>query len=175
MPQTTNEVENVILVDENDQEIGVMEKLQAHREGRLHRAFSVFIFNGNGKMLLQKRADNKYHSPGLWSNACCSHPRPGEDILAAANRRLQEEMGFSCRLNPAFKFSYRIALDQGMIENEFDHVFTGRFNDDPEINLDEVSDWKWMDTGLLYEDLKKNPAHYTYWFKAAFPVWLRLM
>ncbi|PST82833.1 isopentenyl-diphosphate delta-isomerase [Pedobacter yulinensis] len=171
----TSEVEHVILVDEQDQEIGVMEKMQAHREGRLHRAFSIFIFNSDGQMMLHKRAANKYHSPGLWSNACCSHPRPGEDVLQAANRRLQEEMGFTCRLSPAFKFSYRASLDQGMTENEFDHVLTGRYTGSPVLNPDEVAEWKWMDTGLLYEDLQLNPDHYTYWFKAAFPVWLRLM
>ncbi|MFA5925900.1 MAG: isopentenyl-diphosphate Delta-isomerase [Parcubacteria group bacterium] len=155
----------VILVDREDKKIGSEDKLKAHRSGKMHRAFSVLVFNSRREMLLQKRAKGKYHSGGLWTNACCSHPRPGERILSAAKRRLGEEMGFTCALKKAFSFHYCAKLDNGMTENEYDHVLRGEFNGDPVPNPDEAEDWKWMNWRELKKDISRNPRRYTYWFK----------
>jgi isopentenyl-diphosphate Delta-isomerase len=157
---------SVILVDDHDNTIGAAEKMQAHQDGLLHRAFSVFLFDDEGNILLQRRAMNKYHSPGLWSNACCSHPETGEDTLAAAQRRLLEEMGINdCILVRRFAFTYRVDFADGLIENEYDHVFTGTFNGDPEPDPSEVMDWKWMSVPELKTDIVVNPERYTYWIK----------
>lgn len=164
----TSQIEKVILVDENDQPVGEMEKLEAHLQARLHRAFSVFVFNDQNELMLQQRAFTKYHSPGLWTNTCCSHPRPGEDLFQAARRRLIEEMGFECSLEKIFDFIYRAELDQGITEHEFDHVLIGRFNGLPVVNPDEVAQWKWMSLDDLQKDLSENPHHYTVWFRIAF-------
>jgi isopentenyl-diphosphate delta-isomerase len=158
-------MEEVILVDIEDNAIGQMEKLKAHEEGHLHRAFSILIFNNQGEILLQQRALSKYHSGGLWTNTCCSHPRPNEVALEAANRRLMEEMGFTTDLEFVFKFIYKAKLDHDLTEHEFDHVFTGTFNDTPKINLEEANDWKWMNMKSLSQDIQINPDHYTVWFK----------
>ena len=160
--------ENVILVDNNDNQVGLMPKLEAHQKGLLHRAFSVFIFNGKYELLLQKRASSKYHSGGLWTNTCCSHPREGEDILDAANRRLIEEMGIDTSLRKVHDFIYKAELDNDLTEHEFDHVFYGVYNGDPIINKDEADDFKWIDMDSLNEDIKTNGDNYTIWFKIAF-------
>ena len=158
-------MDQVILVDENDCPIGIEEKLKAHQEGKLHRAFSIFIFNSKNELLLQQRAFGKYHSEGLWSNTCCSHPRPKEKILDAAHRRLQEEMGFDCELKEIFSFVYKANLDKGLIENEFDHVLVGRYNDQPVINQSEAASAKWIDAQSLIADMQNNPKQYTFWFR----------
>jgi isopentenyl-diphosphate Delta-isomerase len=158
-------MEEVILVDERDNVIGSMEKMEAHRQGKLHRAFSVILFNSAGEMLLQKRAKNKYHSAGLWTNTCCSHPLPGENIENAAARRLKEEMGIDVRPNYAYKFIYKAHLDQNLTEHELDHVFIGKYDGEPKMNSDEVDDWKFVKIEWLKEDIKNNPSHYTEWFK----------
>lgn len=155
----------VILVDENDSEIGYLNKLEAHKKGMLHRAFSILIFNSAGELLLQKRAANKYHSAGLWTNTCCSHPMPNEPMADAVQRRLKEEMGLECDTNFAYKFLYRAALDQGLIEHELDYVFIGTCDDKPVMNAEEVSDWQFVSLADLRKDLVKNPAAYTFWFK----------
>ena len=160
--------EKVILVDKNDNQIGFMPKLEAHQKGVLHRAFSIFIFNNKYELLLQKRASSKYHSGGLWTNTCCSHPREDEDILDAANRRLIEEMGIETILRKVYEFTYKAELDNDLTEHEFDHVFYGVYNEDPEINPDEADDFKWIDMDSLYEEIKKNGDIYTVWFKIAF-------
>ena len=161
-------MENVILVDEKDNQVGLMPKLEAHQKGLLHRAFSVFIFNSDYKLLLQKRASSKYHSGGLWTNTCCSHPRDGEDIIDAANRRLNEEMGIKTILRKVFDFIYTAELDNNLIENEFDHVFYGVYDIDPIINKDEAEDFKWVDMETLKNDIENNKDQYTVWFKIAF-------
>jgi isopentenyl-diphosphate Delta-isomerase len=158
-------IENVILVDTHDNAVGQMEKLRAHLKGELHRALSVLIFNSTGEVLLQQRAFSKYHTPGLWSNTCCSHPRPGEDSLEAATRRLKEEMGFSALLNKSFDFIYKAHFDNGLIEYEFDHVFFGTFDGEPLINHEEANDYKWVSPGILMEDMRSNPEIYTVWFR----------
>ncbi|MGZ5283049.1 MAG: isopentenyl-diphosphate Delta-isomerase [Bacteroidia bacterium] len=159
-------MEQVILVDKHDNETGVCEKMTAHREGLLHRAFSVFIFNDKGEMLLQQRAFHKYHSGGLWTNACCSHPKPNEETLEAAYRRLNEEMGITgCELTEAFSFIYFAELDDDLKEHEFDHVFIGRWNGIPIANADEVADYKWVSPSKLLADVEVNPKAYTFWFK----------
>ena len=160
-------MEHVILVDENDQEIGLMEKMQAHREAKLHRAFSVFIFNDLGEMLIHRRALEKYHSGGLWTNACCSHPREGETTEEAAHRRMMEEMGFDCDIEESFSFIYRAELDNELTEHELDHVFIGRFNGNPSPNPEEVCEWKYITLESLEDDLEKRPEAYTEWFKIA--------
>ena len=157
--------EYVVLVNEQDEEIGVREKLQAHLDGTLHRAFSVFLFNDDGDLLLQQRHSDKYHSGGLWSNTCCSHPRPGEPTEAAAHRRLQEEMGVICNLQRVFGFVYHSKLDLHLYEHEYDHVFVGRFNGTPVPNRDEVSSWRWATTAALRKDVAEHPDRYTYWFR----------
>jgi len=158
-------MEQVILVDQDDNAIGTMEKLEAHRKGLLHRAFSVVIFNSKGEILLQKRATSKYHSGGLWTNACCSHPLPDESIEVATQRKLKQEMGIDLKTEYAYKFIYRTNLDHGLIEHECDHVFTGIFNGEPIINTHEVEDWKFISQEKLRNDVKLNPQNYTYWFK----------
>jgi len=152
------------LVDKNDRILGKAEKMAVHKQGKLHRCFSIFIFNSKDELLLQKRAASKYHSPGLWSNTCCSHPRPGKKLLAEARKRLKEEMGFTCPLKEQFSFVYRVELGD-LIEYEVDHVLTGRFDGAPKPNKDEADDWQWRDVGTLKKDIKKYPEKYTYWFK----------
>ncbi|MDZ7344528.1 MAG: isopentenyl-diphosphate Delta-isomerase [candidate division KSB1 bacterium] len=159
--------EQVILVDRDDRQIGVEEKLKAHREGKLHRAFSIFVFNKKREMLLQKRAAHKYHSGGLWTNACCSHPRPGEPIALAAARRLQEEMGFDCALKKAFHFHYEARLDHQLVENEFDHVFVGQYDGPVRPNPDEVMEYRWLSIQKIKEELQHSPENYTVWFRLA--------
>lgn len=160
--------EKVILVDKNDNQVGLMPKLEAHEKGILHRAFSVFIFNNKYQLLLQKRASSKYHSGGLWTNTCCSHPREDEDILDAANRRLDEEMGIKTSLRKVYDFIYEAKLDNNLIEHEFDHVFYGLYDEDPIINKDEVDDFKWIDMETLNDSIINNGDNYTVWFKIAF-------
>ena len=161
-------MENVILVNELDEPIGEMEKMEAHEKGLLHRAFSVFIFNDQNELLLQKRASIKYHSGGLWSNSCCSHPRTGETNVEAGMRRLTEEMGFTVPLDAVFSFIYKAELDNSLTEHELDHVLIGRFSDAPIINLDEVEDWKYINLDSLATDMTNNPDNYTEWFKIIF-------
>lgn len=159
------QLEQVILVNELDEPIGEMEKMLAHEQGVLHRAFSVFIFNAKGEVLLQQRALSKYHSPGLWTNTCCSHPRPGETTEQAAHRRLKEEMGFDCILQHKFSFIYKVQFDNGLYEHELDHVYTGVYEKEPSINPDEVNTFKWMKWEQLLEDVNKNMADYTFWLR----------
>jgi len=161
--------EEVILVDENDNVIGFMEKMEAHLKGVMHRAFSVFIFNSSGEMLLQQRAIGKYHSAGLWSNACCSHPYPGEDIEMAAQRRLNEEMGFKTSLEKLFDFVYKASFGNELIENEFDHVFVGKYEGEININPQEVNDYSFKSVKAIKQELKEKPETYTAWFHIAFP------
>ena len=160
---------DVILVDENDTPTGTMEKIEVHQKALLHRAFSVFIFNSKGEMLLQKRAANKYHSPALWTNACCSHPAPGQDTLEAATKRLQEEMGFTTSLEKVFDFIYKAPFDNGLTEHEFDHVFTGTYNEAVSPDKEEVSDYCYKTTEQIKSSLQSHPGKYTEWFKIAFP------
>ncbi|MDF2449266.1 MAG: isopentenyl-diphosphate delta-isomerase [Bacteroidota bacterium] len=157
--------EYVILVDEHDNEIGVMEKMQAHREGALHRAFSVFIFNEKGEFLLQQRALSKYHSAGLWTNTCCSHPRPNETVKDAANRRLFEEMGLICDLKIKSNFIYKTPFENGLTEHELDYVLFGETNREPKINSAEVENFKWVSLYDLKKDISVAPEKYTSWFK----------
>ncbi len=157
--------EYVILVNELDQEIGQMEKQEAHEKALLHRAFSVMVFNSEGEMLLQQRAMNKYHSGGLWTNTCCSHPRPGEEVEKAAHRRLMEEMGFDCDLKLHQTFIYKAPFDNGLTEHELDHVFVGEYNENPAFNLDEVNDYQWIKLSDLYDQLKSDPEKFTVWFR----------
>ena len=161
-------MELVVLVDKSDNAIGHMEKQEAHLKGLLHRAFSVFIFNSKNELLLQKRALDKYHSGGLWTNTCCSHPRKNETVLNAANRRLIEEMGIKTNLRKVFDFIYKAELDNELTENEFDHVFYGIYNEDPIINTEEADDFKWIDMETLNNDIAINGQNYTVWFKIAF-------
>ena len=160
--------DKVILVDKNDNQVGLMPKLEAHEKGVLHRAFSIFIFNSRYELLLQKRASSKYHSGGLWTNTCCSHPREGEDTLDAANRRLDEEMGIKTSLRKVYDFIYKAELDNQLTEHEFDHVFYGVCDNDPILNKDEAEDSKWVDMETLNNDIMKNEDNYTVWFKIAF-------
>jgi isopentenyl-diphosphate delta-isomerase len=158
-------MEHVILVDEEDQQIGTMEKMEAHRKGALHRAFSVLVFNNKGEMLLQKRAKSKYHSGGLWSNACCSHPRPEETVAEATKRRMQEELGIDAQPEYLYKFQYKATLGD-LIEHELDHVYVCEFNGKPAINLEEVEDWIFIDPSLLKSKIKENPEQYTFWLNS---------
>lgn len=162
--------EEVILVDEADRPVGVMEKIEAHRRALLHRAFSVFIFNSRGDMLLQQRASDKYHSGGLWTNACCSHPRPGEDTLEAAVRRLFEELGFRTALEKAFSFTYRAEFGNGLTEHEFDHVFIGVDDQEPKPDRREVSDYRYQSMNDIEAALRDRPEEFTIWFRLAFPL-----
>jgi len=158
----------VILVDKNDYEIGIMKKLKAHQEGRLHRALSVFVFNEKNELLLQKRALSKYHSGGLWTNTCCSHPQPGENVQVSAERRLREEMGLTCHLTYAFQFQYETKLNNNLIENELDHVFIGYSRELPNHDPAEVKEWKYMSIESLNKELATNPGKYTEWLKICF-------
>ncbi|OAD92250.1 isopentenyl-diphosphate delta-isomerase [Aequorivita soesokkakensis] len=160
--------EQVILVNENDEKIGLMPKQEAHEKGVLHRAFSVFVFNGKNELLLQQRALHKYHSPGLWTNTCCSHQRDGETSLNAGKRRLFEEMGFSTDLKETTSFIYKAPFDNGLTEHELDHILIGNFEGIPQINPEEVASWKWMDLEEVKNDIQNNPEIYTAWFKIIF-------
>lgn len=158
-------MERVVLVDEKDNPLGTMEKMEAHEKGVLHRAFSVFIFNKNGEMLLQQRAFSKYHSGGLWTNTCCSHPREGETTIDAAHRRLQEEMGFDCKIEKVFDFIYKKKLDKGLIEHELDHVFIGEFDGEVCFNKEEVNAYVYVPVQVVLEEVNRQPEKYTEWFK----------
>ncbi len=155
----------VILVDTHDTPAGQMEKMEAHTKGELHRALSVLVFNSAGEIMLQQRAFSKYHTPGLWSNTACSHPRPGEISVEAATRRLEEEMGFTTKLKESFDFIYKAHFDNGLIEHEFDHVFFGTFDGVPTINPEEANAYKWINPIDLMEDMRSSPEHYTVWFR----------
>ena len=157
--------EYVVLVDSDNNELGIMEKQEAHEKALLHRAFSVFIFNAKGELMLQQRALNKYHSGGLWTNTCCSHPRAGETTLDAAHRRLTEEMGFDCELTERFSFIYKTPFDNGLSEHELDFVFTGIFDGIPEINTSEVASYRWISLENLTQELQEHPEHFTSWFR----------
>lgn len=159
--------EMIILVDKNDIEVGSIEKMEAHVKGKLHRAFSVFIFNSKGEMMLQRRALNKYHSGGLWTNTCCSHPNAGENLNDAVHRRLQQEMGFDCDVKEIKSFLYHAELDHELIEHELDHIFIGFYDKEPNINKEEVDDWKWTSYEDVVKELKHAPEKFTYWFKIA--------
>lgn len=158
-------MEHVVLVDENDQELGTMEKMEAHRAGKLHRAFSVMVFNSKGELLIQQRAASKYHSAGLWTNTCCSHPRPEESIQLATTRRLREEMGIDAMPQFLYKFVYRVDLGEDMVEHELDHVFQATFDGVPSIDPSEVQDWKFVPLRELLSDVSRSPEKYTYWFR----------
>ena len=160
--------EQVILVNERDEPIGLMGKMEAHEKGLLHRAFSVFIFNSKQEVLLQQRASCKYHSPNLWTNTCCSHPRAGETNLQAGERRLQEEMGMQVPLEEVFSFIYKAPFDNGLTEHELDHILIGYYNNSPIINPDEVSSWRWESPKNIKADITKHPHQYTEWFKIIF-------
>lgn len=164
-----NPAHEIILVNELDEQTGTAEKMEAHYKALLHRAFSIFIFNNKGEMLLQQRALSKYHSAGLWTNACCSHPRPGEETINGAKRRLQEELGFTTEIKKAFDFTYSARFDNGLTENEFDHVFTGIYDGAIRPDLSEVMDYIYKPMGKIKEELLTNPQLYTAWFIIAFP------
>ena len=158
-------MEQVVLVNDHDEETGVMEKMEAHRTGSLHRAFSVLLFNSRGEMLLQKRAQTKYHSSGLWTNTCCSHPRPGESLEEAARRKLRQEMGIEANPRFAFKFQYKAPLDNQLIEYEIDHVFIGQFDGEPVLNEHEAEDWRFVDLHSLKQQIHTDPQQFTPWFR----------
>jgi len=160
--------EKVVLVDENDNEVGTMDKLTVHHQGVLHRALSVFVFDPDGKLIIQRRALHKYHSPGKWANTCCSHPRVDENVEKAAHRRLMEEMGFDTRLKKVFSFVYKADVGDGLIEHELDHVLIGTFDGQPKVNPDEVDTWKAIDMNDLKQDVRANPEDYAEWFKIIF-------
>lgn len=160
--------ENVILVNEKDEPIGLMPKMEAHEKAVLHRAFSVFVLNNKNEIMLQQRAHHKYHSPLLWTNTCCSHQREGETNIEAGSRRLYEEMGFQTELKELFHFIYKAPFDNGLTEHELDHVMIGYYNNPPKINLEEVEDWKWMPIEAIKVDIQNNPHVYTIWFKIIF-------
>ena len=160
--------EQVVLVDEKDNPIGLMPKMEAHERAVLHRAFSVFILNGKGELMLQQRANHKYHSPGLWTNTCCSHQRDGESNIDAGQRRLHEEMGFTTELTELTSFIYKASFDNGLTEHEFDHIMLGRYEDNPVINPDGVAAWKWMPLAEVKKDVEANPKNYTVWFVIIF-------
>ncbi|CAI10599.1 putative isopentenyl-diphosphate delta-isomerase (plasmid) [Aromatoleum aromaticum EbN1] len=158
--------DQVILVDEHDNKVGFAGKMAAHQRGALHRAISIFVFDSHSRLMLQRRAAGKYHSGGLWSNTCCSHPRPNEESADAARRRLREEMGVDCELKKAFSFVYRTKFGSGLIEHEFDHVFFGNHDGRPVLNPDEADDWKWVDLTELTVDVRKRPETYSFWLAA---------
>lgn len=160
--------ELVVLVDEKNNQIGLMPKMEAHEKALLHRAFSVFVFNKKGELMLQQRAASKYHSPLLWTNTCCSHQREGEGNLEAGKRRLQEEMGFTTDLKEVFSFIYKAPFDNGLTEHELDHVLIGSFDDAPNINIEEAENYKWMPMEDVKKDIEENPSIYTEWFKIIF-------
>lgn len=171
-----NTDDQVVLVNERDQEVGTMDKLAAHTSGMLHRAFSVFIFNSAGRLLLQRRADGKYHSPGLWTNSCCSHPRPGETVEAAAMRRVNEELGVTCLVNHEFSFLYKADVGNGLREHELDHVFFANYDGPVFPDREEVSDVRWMRMNDLADDLSTSAEQYTAWLQLCWPqVWDRYM
>jgi isopentenyl-diphosphate Delta-isomerase len=159
---------DLILVDENDNPLGTMEKMEAHRKGILHRAFSVFIFNSKGEMLLQQRTKDKYHSGGLWTNACCSHPTPGEEIIESAKKRLKEEMGFTTELTHLFDFTYKAEFENGLTEHEYDHVYSGIYDGEVVPDKEEVKDHSFRKIEEISKDLSIHPEKYTIWFKLAF-------
>lgn len=161
--------DEIVLVNEHDEEMGTMEKMETHRKGLLHRAFSVFIYNKAGDMLLQQRALSKYHSGGLWTNACCSHPYPGETPLAAGLRRLHEELGFSTPIQPVFEFVYKASFDNGLTEHEYDHVFVGEYNGPITPNKAEVHDYCYMSAREIETALQTHPRRFTAWFQIAYP------
>jgi isopentenyl-diphosphate delta-isomerase len=161
--------EQVILVNEQDLETGSMEKMEVHKKGLLHRAFSIFIFNAKGEMLLQQRSLNKYHSGGLWTNACCSHPKPGEETADAAVRRLQEELGFAVKLEKIFDFVYRAEFENGLTEHEFDHVFAGEYEGIIKLDKQEAMDYCYKSLEDIRHSLKEHPRKFTEWFHLAFP------
>ncbi|MDQ3193257.1 MAG: isopentenyl-diphosphate Delta-isomerase [Bacteroidota bacterium] len=161
--------EYLILVDENDRQLGKQEKLLVHQLGLLHRAFSVFVFNTKGELLLQQRADEKYHSPGIWTNTCCSHPNDGEELKDAVNRRLIQEMGMSCKTQFAFSFIYKVKFENGLTENEYDHVFFGVTDDLPKPEKQEVKDWKYISLTSLETEINQNPENYSEWMKICLP------
>jgi len=163
--------EFVVLVDEHDRETGIMEKQEAHLKGVLHRAMSVFIFNSKGELLLQQRADGKYHSANLWTNTCCSHPRQGEKVHDAAIRRLHEEMGLRCALKEVFSFVYKAKLDRQLSEHEYDHVFIGMTDDTPSPDSVEVAAWRYISPDQLAMEIKLSPENFTAWFKICFHEW----
>lgn len=169
MAQHDPNPEHVVLVNEWDEELGLMEKLEAHRTGALHRAFSIFLFDKQGRLLLQQRALGKYHSAGLWTNTCCSHPRSGEDLLAAAHRRLKEEMGLTAELEHRFSFIYRGEVGDGLWEHELDHVFTGLLEEVPVPDPAEVMDFRWVEPEQLAKDLATDPKTYTIWLRKCWP------
>ena len=156
-------MEKIILVNKDNKEVGMEEKIKAHKEGLLHRAFSIFVFNSKGELLLQQRSKSKYHSGGLWSNTVCSHPRVGESYELAIHRRVIEEMGFDCELKKVLEFIYRVDLENGLIENEHDTIFVGEYNGRVAPNLEEVMNYKWISLSLLRKDIKKNPSNYSSW------------
>lgn len=160
--------EFVVLVNEQDEPQGLMEKIEAHEKALLHRAFSIFINNDKGEIMLQQRALSKYHSPGLWTNTCCSHQRDGEANLEAGKRRLMEEMGFQTPLKELFSFVYKADMGNGLTEHEFDHVMQGTYNDQPDLNPDEAASWKWMSPEAVKLDIENHPERYTPWFKIIF-------
>lgn len=164
--------EFVVLITPYDQPIGLMEKQEAHHAGLLHRAFSVFVFNSKNELLIHQRASSKYHSPELWTNTCCSHPRENESYEQAAHRRLKEEMGFDCPLNEKFHFIYKAELEKDLFEHELDRVFTGFYEGKISLNKDEVMDYKWISLDMLKNDIKENPDNYTVWFKIIFGEYL---
>ena len=161
-------IEHVVLVNEKDQCVGTMEKMQAHEKGCLHRAFSIFVFNQKNELLLQKRAATKYHSANLWTNTCCSHQRFGEETIEAAHRRLMEELGFDCELEKSFEFIYKTDFNNGLIEHEYDHVIIGKYDGEIIPNPDEVAEIKFMSLEEIKKDIKLNADNYTFWFKIAF-------
>lgn len=168
--------ERVVLVDADDVEVGTMSKSRAHQEGRLHRAFSIFLFNREGRLLLQRRSALKYHSAGLWTNSCCSHPRPGEPVVLAAKRRLKEELGVSCDLSSEFTFTYRAEVGHGLIEHEFDHVFFGTYDGAVVPDASEVSEVRWMRMNDLADDLRTSGSSYTAWLNICWSrVWERFV
>ena len=160
--------EQVILVNEKDEQIGLMPKIEAHEKAVLHRAFSVFVFNNKNELMLQQRAAPKYHSPLLWTNTCCSHQRNGETNIEAGKRRLQEEMGFVCEIEEVTSFIYKAPFDNGLTEHELDHILIGYYNENPVINTDEVESFKWMLLKDVKKDIEENPKIYTEWFKIIF-------
>jgi isopentenyl-diphosphate delta-isomerase len=163
---SSNDMQKVILVDDNDRQVGLEDKLKAHQNGgKLHRAFSVFIFNSKGETMLQQRAMSKYHTPGKWTNACCSHPMPGESTIAAAHRRLKEEMGFDCDMEEKFSFVYKAEVGNGLTEHEYDHVIFGKYDGKPKLNKQEAMAYKWISLTKLKEELQRNPEDFTPWLR----------
>lgn len=165
---SNNDLQKVILVDENDRQVGLEDKMKAHQDGaKLHRAFSIFVFNSKGETMLQQRAMTKYHTQGKWTNTCCSHPMPGETVAQAAHRRLREEMGFDCDMSEAFAFTYKAEVGNGLTEHEYDHVFFGKFDGKPKLNKEEAMDYRWISLDELRSELQKSPENFTPWLRIA--------